>query len=191
MTRIHFSQPTLRILIALIVLGAFGLSLYWMGRMPRPREANRVNVNNDVFSIIKPPDWDEKIGYGTGTVSLQLEPAKSLGRPELIYVSRIAPPTTQQLAPMSEEEFQGQKAWIEYKTLKWEYLWHTIFQRGQYWYELALHLQLKEEVPHSEWWAYLNSFRAGEGPSTRPVLQSLPLVSPVATTLPGEFGNAP
>jgi hypothetical protein len=191
MKRFHLNQPTMRILIALIVVGGFAISLYWMGRLPAPSEANRVRVEKDIFSIIKPPGWDEKTIYGSdGIVSVKLDPPKSVGRSEMIYAARILPPTTQKLAPMSEEEFQGQKAWIEYKTLKWEYLWHTIFQRGPYWYEIELHLQLKEDVPNSEWWPYLMSFRAGNGPTTRPVL-ILPRVSPVATTIPGGFGNAP
>ena len=191
MKRISLTGPTTRILAALAAVGGFALVLYWMGSLPRPSEANRVSVGNDVFSIIKPPDWEEKISYGSsGMASLQLEPAKFMGRPETINVSRIAPPTTQQLAPMSEGEFQGQKAWIEYKTLKWEFLWHTIFQRGSYWYELALHLQLHEDVPSSRWWPYLMSFRAGNGPSTQPV-KLLPLVSPAATTIPSGFGNVP
>jgi hypothetical protein len=194
MTRIHFNQPTLRILIALIVLGGFALALYWMGRLPGPSEANRVNVGDDLFSIIKPPDWEQEIFFGPpGTITLKLQAAKSVGRPQTINVSRIAAPITQQLEAMDPWEFQGQKAWLEYKTLKWEYLWRTIFQRGTYWYELELHLQLKEDVPRSEWWPYVMSFRAGNGATTAPTpaAQSLRPVSPVATTLPSGIGNVP
>jgi hypothetical protein len=182
-----------RVLVALAVLGVFVLAIYRMGRLPKPSEANRVMVGDDVFSIIKPPDWEEKIVYGSSTTGLELSPAKSLGRPETINVARIPLPTFQRLAPMTLSEFQGQKAWIEYKTLKWEYLWHTIFQRSGHWYELTLHLQFKEDVPKSEWWPYLMSFRAGNGPSTlpTPAVQSLPRVSPAATTIPSGFGNVP
>ena len=183
MKRIFFTGPVVKLSIAAAVLVGFGLTVWLMSGMPAPREADRVGPANGTFSIIKPHGWESQVVYGPldhqYLTTLAVEPEKSVGKGQRLFVGLLRKPPDLEIlkaAGMVPGQFQDRDALTSAAQLKHEFVWRAVFNRGD-WYEIFLRLPREEDVPHSEWWPYLTSFKANPRPATEPA-------APTAVTLP-------
>jgi hypothetical protein len=174
MRRLLLTRPVLKVLVVFAAIAAFCVIVYLMSGLPAPRERDRIAHVAGTFSIIKPRDWDGRVVYGpidkTYVETIDITPAKSIGRTQKLFVGRLRhPPDVAELKSKHrfvESQFQQRPALLFSGAVKEGYVWRTIFQRGDDWYEIGLRLQVEEDVPRSDWWAYVNSFRAEEKPAT-------------------------
>ena len=65
---------------------------------------------------------------------------------------------------MKPTTFQGREAWLYSQMGKHDYAYRLLFPRGGTWYEISLRLPIEEDIPNSDWWPYLMSFKAQDAP---------------------------
>jgi hypothetical protein len=193
MKLIIFTRPVIKVLTVLGFVAIFVLVIYLMSGLPAPREENRVGPTNGTFSIIRPPDWEAQVIYSPAdrqyATEVNIRPIRSVGREQRIVVSRLRnPPDMEKLKELKYQpgQFQGQPAMILAGKQKYQYLWRAIFERAGSWYDVMIWLTREEDVPHSDWWPYLTSFRAREVPATEPAT----MPSSIPATFP-TFGDVP
>ncbi|HVT88563.1 MAG TPA: hypothetical protein VHD56_06910 [Tepidisphaeraceae bacterium] len=164
----------IKLLVALAAVAAIGFYIYLNAGLPDPREQDRVGPLTGEFSIIKPRDWDSSVAYAVPPfpypVYIEIMPAKRVGKGLKLFAGRMrnAPDVAKFKANgMYDATFQGQPALVFSGIGKQEFVWQAIFQRGSAWYEIALHVNtIIDDVPHSDWWPYIESFKCNPLPPT-------------------------
>ncbi|HWP41240.1 MAG TPA: hypothetical protein VNL70_09960 [Tepidisphaeraceae bacterium] len=172
MNRVFFSQPMVKLLTVVAVLVGFVIYVYVSSGLPAPREQDRIVTRNHTFSIIKPRGWEADIRYGGPADSFRerivLTPQRSVGMETRITVARLSqPPDIDELLSRPgtwRGEFQSQQAIFTEKRSRKEYSWWATFQRDGQWYELGIRLAQPQDVQASDYWPFLNSFRASAPP---------------------------
>jgi hypothetical protein len=185
--RRYFTQPVIKILAAAAVLLGFILYVALASRVPAPDEKNRVTSFVGGYSIIRPPDWEAIAVYGaanrTYKDTLEIRPKVSRsGKETRIFIGRFrSPPDLEEIRQNNERadtKFKNYQAEVftGHTKREREFFWRAIIHHGGEWYELALWLPAREDVPKSQWWPYLLSFHAPDVPPALPT--SLPASSP-------------
>jgi hypothetical protein len=183
--RRYFTQPVIKILAAAAVLLGFILYVAFAPRVPPPDEKNRATNLVGGYSIIRPPDWEEKAVYAAADRTykdmLEIRPKVSRsGKETRIFIGRFRnPPDLEDIRQRNERvdtKFKNYEAEIFTGHTKHEreFFWRAIIHHGGEWYELTLWLPARQDVPTSEWWPYLQSFRAPDVPPTMPATQFNP-----------------
>jgi len=175
MKTILFTRPLVRILAVLGFLVVLAVVVWLLSGLPAPREQDRVATADGAFSIIKPRDWDSRVLYNSldsrYSAAIEITPAKSVGRMQRFCVSqfREAPDQRALQSTFTASRFQDRDAWLFAKMVKRDFIFRLIFERGGQWYEISLRLPSETDVPESDWWPYVNSFRAqAPGSATNP-----------------------
>jgi hypothetical protein len=180
---IFLTRPVVRILIVCGFLLALAGVVWLMSGMPTPREQDRVVAGEAGFSVIKPPEWDSRVMYGAAnanvSATIEITPVKSVGLMQRFCTSQFRVPPdekaiSQQFTP---RKFQDREAWLFSGWVKRDYMFRLVFERGGRWYEMSLRLPAETDVPNSDWWKYINTFRVHETPSTVPNDQA-PMTKP-------------
>jgi hypothetical protein len=184
-----WSSPIVRILVALVAIGALVLVVYLRFGMPAPDERYRVGPATGEFSIIIPPDWSARVMHEPSQKQyltvLNASPKKIVGMEQSLKIGRLRiGPTLEQLktSGLLPLVFQDRPAFGAGSLVKHDFIWRMLFERSGQWFELILVLRIPEDVPQSDWWPYLESFRSaspGETPATAP--STKPTTKPSAT----------
>jgi hypothetical protein len=186
MKRVFFTPPVIKFLIVIAAIGGFVLLAYSLAGLPAPREANRVSAPDGTFSIIMPPDWEDKISAGTdGMIAIKMSPLRWSGRMTQFTARRLVSPPV--LTEAVAIKFQNRDAWILAKQRSFEYVWQILFQRDGTWFVIVLNLPRADDVPNSDWWPYVMSFKSSKASPSRPPAPEFP----GATTIPAAAGSAP
>jgi hypothetical protein len=181
-------SPFAKVLVALLVVAAV---LAWAMRpkhMPKPDEANRVWHPEDGYSIISPPGWKRSFETAEGTLNrankgwLRVDPVEQQYHPPSLVVTRL--PKAPDPAMLSKDqfhdgEFHSLPAHVFEGPMKKEYAHRIIFEDRGEWFEINLTIGGPEDIEHSDWWPYIDSFRydpsratkATTKPASAPVIQ--------------------
>ncbi len=173
--RIYLTPPVIKILIVVGVVIAAALYVYLTSGMPAPRESDRVSMADGSFSIIKPHGW----GSSTGSEPedspfdshIELWHPGMSGAEDFLVLSRIRiDPTAESLtgAGMTLGSFQGREAYFRTVEKPREYQWRMVFKNEGAWYNLLVRLRYKEDIPRSDWWGFISSFRSAPRPASQP-----------------------
>ncbi|WP_428940310.1 hypothetical protein [Fontivita pretiosa] len=178
MNRVFFTQPMVKLLTVLAVVVGFVIYVYLASGLPAPREQDRVVTRNGTFSIIKPRGWEADIRYGGPHDSFRerivLTPQRSVGMETRITAARLSQPQNMdELLSRPNTlrgEFQSRQAVLSEKRSRKEYFWWATFERDGQWYEVGIRLARPEDLPSSDYWPFLTSFRASAAtqPATAP-----------------------
>lgn len=174
MKTVLFTKPIVRILIVLAAVGGLALVVWLRSGLPQPDEANRVGPLDGSFSIIKPPGWEEQITYAPADpayiTTIDIRPARSIGQHERLFVARMREQPDLEKRNASgilESDFQGRPAFMGYGKRSRDFWWSVWFRIGTDWYEITVRTNIPQDIPASDWWAYVASFKARE-PSPTP-----------------------
>lgn len=177
--RIVLTPPVLRVLGVAAAVLVFALVVYSMAGMPGPRESDRIGPIDGSFSIITPRGhgFQSRVIYGpidqTFTTLVEATQAGMIGGVDnkiaaARYRNPLDPEKAKQLGYLPTK-FQGKDAYVLTIERRHEFAWQMILERHGQWYQLAVRLQRKEDIPNSEWWPFIESFQANEvSPSTQP-----------------------
>lgn len=174
MKRYNLTAPVLKMLGVLGFLLALGLVVYAMSGLPAPREQDRVTPLNDSFSIITPRDWEVRVVYGSAdryVTTINARPVKTVGPEIKFFAGRFRePPDLRKLEQdgLVPTQFQQRPAMVYSAMIKKDFHYTLVFERGGTWYEIGLRLQTAEDIPNSDWWPYIDSFRAIDSPASAP-----------------------
>jgi len=181
MSRSIFDSPIAKIVIVVFFLGAFATWIMWPQHMPPPDEANRL-WSPDGYSVIRPIGWEggpePHMENPTMLGRITMQPKNpGLKSPGLSIINWKDQPNLKELKAkehFSDSTFEGHPA------LMFEGRWHgnwaerIVWQDQDRWFDLNLSVPIEEDMQHSAWWPYLESFRydpkmarhAATGPTT-------------------------
>jgi hypothetical protein len=166
MNRSIFDSPIAKVAIVLIFLVAFAVWLMWPQHIPPPDEANRV-WHPDGYSVIRPAGWQ-------GGAEPHMEDATMLGRinmrpqnpglrsPSFSIINWRKQPDLKELK--AKEHFTD-STFLGHPALMFEGQWRgnwaerIIWQDQDRWFDLNLNIPIEEDLQHSAWWPYVESFR--------------------------------
>ena len=173
-----------RIVVPALLIAAFAGWIY-SSMSNAPRESDRV-THPAGYSIIKPRGWVARVQVKPNETvrdSIVLVPEKWLSLEPSIWVKRyLWPPAVQKLLDSGyvEGDFQGRHAWLSRQKPKRAIDQSVIFQEGDGWYQVGVHLPGLEGARIDEWWQFPLTFHAAPAsqsataPATEPSEQSEP-----------------
>lgn len=182
-------NPLIKIGSVVLFLALLVGYIWYAGRIPPPRESDRVSHQDGIYSIITPRGWEHVVNYAPVDQryidTLEVRFPTPRPRDRRIFVGRFREPPD--LEPIKardkllDTQFQGQPALVFEGRTRLEHYWRAVFERSGQWYELVLWLPLPEDVPNSGYWPYLQSLQIEETATTMPVVMPA-----TAVTVPAE-----
>src|SRR5439155_23095468 len=116
---------------------------------------------------IAPPSWESGVdvksadSHGKDRLHLRRKPT-GMWQPEITVVHLTKAPDAAQLKDRENfkaESFQGAEALVFDRPIKKFWVYKVIFARAGEWFEASVATPDFEDVRHTNWYAYLESFR--------------------------------
>jgi hypothetical protein len=180
-----------KVIVAFLALGALGTYLFWPSKWPPPRESDRV-WHPAGYSMIPPPGFEPQIEINSREAKdrLSFRP-KVTGKWEprvMITRRKDAPDITSLKADggFHDGTFQNQPCIYSAGPEKKFWTFKVIVQRQGQWFDVVAAVPDYEDIPHSQWWAYMQSFQYDPSKAEKPVIPTT-----LPTTLPATFELRP
>jgi hypothetical protein len=196
--RSSWNSPVAKVIAVALFIGALAAWIFWPRTFPKPEESNRV-WHPDGFSLIHPPGFEGQVETGADVMDkrhhgiLTLWPInRGYFPPALRLIHWQIPPDWAERKAAEhyvDSTFQGRPAILYIGQIGKQWVYRTDFQDQGQSFELSLETRDKIDVPHSDWWPYLLSFRYDRAMARRSVPATLPAGLPTTfiftTKLPG------
>jgi hypothetical protein len=183
-----------KLLVAVLLVGAIVLWLLWPRTMPPPDERNRAFHSEDGYSIIVPTGWTVSSETEEGTLNkmnrgwLKLDPPQTGYFPPSLVVTVLAePPDVDKLKSKEHFEdgtFHGISALIASAPEKKYWAYRVIFKDRDRWFEINLSTPDFNDINKSGWEPYIDSFRYEPEKQRKPVTPTSAPVWKFTTTMP-------
>ena len=169
-----------KVVVAFLLVAALCAWIFWPRSIEPAQESNRFKTPAG-YSIIVPRDWGWKIDARpldrTAKDKLFLSPRNPGYRPPGMSIVRLAREPNETDLKNNDgfvnKSFQDEPALVFHGSRKKYWAWEAVFQRGGDWFRLTLSIPGYEDIPSSNWFGYVNSFRYEPPPATQPAASGL------------------